>query len=47
MLLDEATVQFNADPKWGIALLAQAGFLNSIDWLVDQSEGFKLKTESA
>ena len=30
MLLDEATVQFNADPKWGIALLAQVGFLNSI-----------------
>ena len=26
MLLDEATVQFNADPKWGIALLAQARF---------------------
>ena len=30
MLLDEATVQFNADPKWGIALLAQVGFLYSI-----------------
>ena len=34
MLLDEATVQFNADPKWGIALLAQAGFFSilSADW---------------
>jgi len=28
MLLDEATVQFNADPKWGIALLAQHNLID-------------------
>ena len=33
MLLDEATVQFNADPKWGIALLAQARFLTACSTL--------------